>query len=90
MTGAHAEGPFINVQKKGAHNPDHIKTLNHDAVKSVEDIYGSLENIAIVTVAPELDGAIEAISEIVSKNVIASVGRNLQLISNLCWMCSVV
>ncbi|GLE07683.1 hypothetical protein PINS_up018286 [Pythium insidiosum] len=44
ILGLHLEGPFINVERKGAHDPG-----------SLEERYGSLEHVAIVTLAPELE-----------------------------------
>ncbi|KAJ3119212.1 putative N-acetylglucosamine-6-phosphate deacetylase [Physocladia obscura] len=76
ILGAHIEGPFISVTKKGAHNNEYI----HAPVNGFQDIvqvYGkfveplshddSANNnsaIKIITIAPELEGAYEAIKGI--------------------------
>lgn len=75
--GAHIEGPFINPEKKGAHNPLLIKTPTYNGIKSVNEIYGSLENAVIVTIAPEIEGALETIPYFVKNNVIVSLGKHI-------------
>lgn len=54
ILGFHAEGPFISPKYKGAQNEEYIQPLNLDAFKT-------LNNITMVTIAPELDGAVEFI-----------------------------
>ncbi|XP_065058864.1 N-acetylglucosamine-6-phosphate deacetylase-like [Rhopilema esculentum] len=76
IIGAHIEGPFINAEKKGAHNPEYITVPTKDAVRGVTEIYGSLDNAAMVTIAPEIDGALEAIPHFVRNNVIVSIGHS--------------
>ena len=47
--GAHIEGPFISEQKKGAHPIQNIRSdLGDDPVATLLEMYGSIENIAIV------------------------------------------
>ncbi|KIH67343.1 transmembrane amino acid transporter protein, partial [Ancylostoma duodenale] len=58
---AHVEGPFISPEKKGCHPKQHIRGFGFDPVKAIQKVYGSTENIAIVTIAPELDGSDAAI-----------------------------
>ena len=56
------EGPFISREKKGAHEESNIvEELSPDALRRV---YGSEpleEDVSIVTLAPELPGAMESI-----------------------------
>lgn len=58
-TGAHLEGPFINQQKKGAHSENFIQS--HLSPSAVMATYGCLDNVRIITLAPELEGAEETI-----------------------------
>jgi N-acetylglucosamine-6-phosphate deacetylase len=51
ILGVHVEGPFISVEKKGAHPEDCIRDFD-EGFKTVEDIYGDISNIAIITLAP--------------------------------------
>ena len=39
------------------------------------ETYGSLENVSIVTVAPELPGILDLIPHLVEKNVVVSIGH---------------
>lgn len=54
VLGFHLEGPYISVKYKGAQNEKYIK--NPDINE-----FNTIENIKMVTVAPELDGADEFI-----------------------------
>ncbi|CZS98595.1 related to N-acetylglucosamine-6-phosphate deacetylase [Rhynchosporium agropyri] len=58
VLGAHVEGPFLAPSKKGAHD---AKNMHVPESVSLESIYGkeNLENsIRVVTLAPELPGAL--------------------------------
>ena len=59
ILGLHLEGPYFSLNKIGAHPLGNIKTPNQH---SISEMYGhDLSNVKIVTLAPELDGSIEAI-----------------------------
>lgn len=70
--GAHVEGPFISSQKPGAHNICNTKTLENT---NLTETYGSLENIVIVTLAPELSGSMEAIKLLSKNGIVVSLGH---------------
>lgn len=70
ILGAHAEGPFISVDKKGAQNPEYILKPDSSFVKEYSDI------IKIITVAPEEDEDFKEIREICDKtDVVVSMGH---------------
>lgn len=74
--GAHLEGPFINKAKKGCHPVEtFVDAQKHD----VADIYGGgnlVDNVAIVTAAPEIPGVLEMIPELLqSTDVVFSIGH---------------
>nr|CAD7605115.1 unnamed protein product [Timema genevievae] len=75
VLGVHIEGPFINVEKKGAHPPKYIKPLDK-GVETVLDMYGSLDNVCILTLAPELENALPIIHELTSRGITVSLGKN--------------
>lgn len=52
--GFHLEGPYINLKYKGAMNPDHAR------LPDLKDFEG-FDNIAMMTLAPELEGGLEFI-----------------------------
>ena len=61
VLGVHVEGPFISLQKKGAHPEEHI-TSPTNGIRSLDEVYGDgLENVALITLAPELEWALEVI-----------------------------
>ncbi|KAK8790927.1 hypothetical protein WA158_005558 [Blastocystis sp. Blastoise] len=77
--GVHCEGPFIAPQRRGAHPLDCVKSPVEGG-KSVMDMYGSLENIKIVTIAAENPGAPEAIKFMVEHGLTVSEGHTVATI----------
>lgn len=74
VLGAHLEGPFINPKKKGAQPIEHIRKPDIDEL--YEYINLKKEMPLRLTIAPELEGAYELISEAIKNNVIASMGHS--------------
>ncbi len=73
ILGFHMEGPFINPEKKGAHQADMIKSPDIEWTKKIlAEVLGKL----IVTVAPEMEGAIEYIQEMSREGVLVAVGHS--------------
>lgn len=73
----HAEGPFINQSKKGAHAEVHIQ--DSVSVSLLQDCYGSLGNLRIITLAPELPGAVDVIPCLVEKGIVVALGEGTEL-----------
>lgn len=73
VLGSHLEGPFLSVGRRGAHNPEFlIDPLPYE----VEDLLGAARGtLRQVTIAPELDGALEAIDVLVENGVTVAVGH---------------
>lgn len=71
ILGSHLEGPFFHPSKCGAHNPHFISI----PLDSLENVYGNLEGVKIVTLAPELPGAASAIQYLKSKHIVVSAGH---------------
>jgi len=72
--GVHLEGPFISREKKGAHDDSLIVPSLAGGMSDVTQVYGSLDSAAIVTLAPEVDGAIDVIRQLNSLGIIVSLG----------------
>lgn len=71
--GIHMEGPFLNPAKGGAHNP---KYLVQPSISKFDMFYEASEgNIKLITLSPELPGAIELIKYITGKGVVVSAGH---------------
>lgn len=87
--GWHVEGPFIQLAKRGAHAPLHIRSPSK-GFASFEEMYG-LENIAIkddwlmdsdaplgvriITAAPEINGVLDAVQELDQRGIVFSIGH---------------
>jgi len=56
IEGAHIEGPYINVQRKGAHDPKWITLPDKNQYDEFRDILGPLK--IHITVAPEIEGGL--------------------------------
>ena len=71
--GIHAEGPFINVAKKGAMNE---KRIIAPSIEVFDRMYDACQGqMKIITIAPEMEGAIEVIKHAVKKGVKVSAGH---------------
>lgn len=66
--GIHLEGPFLSPDYTGAHAFNHLLQPSQ-GLTSLEDCYGSLDGVRMLTLAPELDGAYEAISALKKKGI---------------------
>ena len=77
VLGSHLEGPFISREKRGAHPLSFVRSKPIDSFDEVTSVYGDdLSNVAIVTLAPELDPKDTVIRELVKKGVVVSVGHS--------------
>ena len=76
ILGVHVEGPFISIDKKGAH-PAHCIRDFDEGFKTVEEVYGDISDICIITLAPEKQRAPETISELVKRGITVSVGHSM-------------
>lgn len=77
--GSHLEGPFINPAMKGAHKEHLMRQLSTKGAQEIEEFYGSLDHVSIITLAPELAGEnMEAIQQLVKRNIVVSIGREKQ------------
>lgn len=73
VLGAHLEGPFLAAARCGAHDPAHLRDPALDDVERLIDAgRGSLR---LVTLAPELPGALKAIRLLRSAGVTVAVGH---------------
>jgi N-acetylglucosamine-6-phosphate deacetylase len=71
--GLHVEGPFLNPQKKGAHNPAYLRPPALEAVAGWSPDGG----VRLVTLAPELPGALELIAALAERGVLVSAGHSM-------------
>lgn len=81
VIGVHLEGPFINVSKCGAQNPEYILTPQKADFDKLYEVGGDF--IKLITVAPEIGGALEFIEYVKSKGVSVSAGHTSATFSEL-------
>jgi len=70
--GLHLEGPFLSPDAAGAHERAWIESAD-DAL--FEELASS-DVVAMMTLAPEREGAIERIARLVAKGIVVSVGHS--------------
>jgi len=91
LLGWHAEGPFLESAKRGAHAPSFLVAAP-EGWKSFENLYGA-ENLSdtedwlmssdsdigvrMVTAAPEIEGVMSAIEELSRRGVVFSIGHSV-------------
>jgi N-acetylglucosamine-6-phosphate deacetylase len=71
--GLHLEGPFLNRAKKGAHNPAHLRPPSAEAVAD----WSPGNGVALVTLAPELPGALEVVRLLAERGILVSAGHSM-------------
>lgn len=71
--GWHFEGPFLNPGKKGAHNARHLLQPDPALVAN----WSPQSGVRLVTLAPELPGALQLIRTLVANGVVVSAGHSL-------------
>lgn len=71
--GVHLEGPFISHARRGVHPPQHIQNASLETLgRYIEAAQGT---VAIMTIAPELPGALETIRSASSRGIVCSIGH---------------
>ena len=59
VRGINAEGPFLSLEKKGAHDPNYIKPVDAAYYSELNRLSGNI--IRLITIAPETEGAMDFI-----------------------------
>ncbi|MBM3721652.1 MAG: hypothetical protein FJW47_07165 [Actinobacteria bacterium] len=71
ILGFHFEGPCLAQERRGVHSPNLLKNPEPSLISQLL----SFPNVKMITLAPELPGAIAAIKKISSAGVVASLGH---------------
>ena len=74
LLGAHLEGPFLAPNKRGAHPSEHLVIPSLEALQ--QRIGGFEDDIALVTLAPELPGAEAVIAALRERGVLVCLGHS--------------
>ncbi|WNG94433.1 N-acetylglucosamine-6-phosphate deacetylase [Mycobacterium sp. ITM-2016-00318] len=73
IDGIHLEGPWLSTLRCGAHQPSLMRDPDPGEIDRVLEAGGGA--IRMVTIAPEREGALAAIRQIVDAGVVAAVGH---------------
>ncbi len=71
ILGAHLEGPFLSPEKPGTHPVEHLRTPDPDLLDRLLDA----GPVTMVTLAPELPGALDLVRRLVDRGVLVSCGH---------------
>jgi N-acetylglucosamine-6-phosphate deacetylase len=74
LAGIHLEGPFLSERQRGAHDPTLLRAPDPDCVEQL--VQAGRGRLAMVTLAPELPGAVPAISQLIREGVRVAVGHS--------------
>ncbi len=74
LRGVHIEGPYLNVKRAGAHPHELLKAPNLQETREYIEANG--DNVLYMTLAPELDGAIDYIRATSRLGVKVSIGHS--------------
>jgi len=72
--GIHLEGPFISHVRRGVHPPAHLQLPGMDLFERFWQAASG--RIRVMTIAPELEGAMEVIDEAARRGVCVSLGHS--------------
>jgi len=73
ILGIHLEGPFISKARRGVHPPDAIARPSVEILEKFRAASDGL--IRIITIAPEIPGALDLIRYAVSNGIVAAIGH---------------
>jgi len=78
--GWHIEGPFLSPVRGGAHDPAALKAPDRGAARGWSRDAG----VRMVTIAPELPGALDLAADLLSRGVVVSAGHSDATIEQAC------
>lgn len=72
--GIHLEGPFLSQKRRGVHPPENLAT---PTIELFDRLYQAARgHVRMLTIAPELPGALEVIAEAAKRRVCVSIGHS--------------
>lgn len=81
VLGVHVEGPFISVEKKGAHPEQFLRAFSCPGLSDLTRTYGSLDSVSVVTLAPELAHSGSVVRELSQRGITVSLGHSVANLS---------
>jgi len=74
ILGLHLEGPYLNPERRGAQPPEPLRAARLDEMRRL--LEASRHTIRLVTLAPELPGALDLIAYLVKEDVAVNAGHS--------------
>jgi N-acetylglucosamine-6-phosphate deacetylase len=74
ILGVHVEGPFVNPVRKGAISESTMRRPSVDDLRRLQDVAAG--TIRMMTIAPELPGALPVVEEMVRLGIVPSIGHS--------------
>ena len=72
--GIHLEGPFLSHKRRGVHPPEYLVS---PTVGTFDQLWQAARgHVRMMTIAPELPGAVEVIAHAARRNVLVSIGHS--------------
>jgi N-acetylglucosamine-6-phosphate deacetylase len=72
--GIHLEGPFLSDARRGVHSAMHLQPASIELFNQMWD--AAARGVRILTIAPELEGALDLIAEVSQRGVCVSIGHS--------------
>lgn len=72
VLGVHLEGPYISHAHCGAHKPEYLTTPQQSDLEKIV----ATQKVKHITIAPEIPGALEAISYLASHGITVAIGHS--------------
>ena len=72
--GVHLEGPFLSHARRGVHPPMHLQPVSDEIFNQMWDAASG--RIRMLTIAPELEGALALIRDVSRRGVCVSIGHS--------------
>ena len=74
ILGAHVEGPFLNIEKKGAHDLGYIKGLTEDDLRRLIEAAQGIK--VVISLAPEVGNNMDFISLLKKNGFVVAIGHS--------------
>lgn len=72
--GIHLEGPYLSPQFAGMHNVNELRLPSLDEIKQIHR--ASNQGLKVITIAPEIDGALETAAVLVKMGIVCAIGHS--------------
>ncbi|MDF2661792.1 MAG: nagA [Paenibacillus sp.] len=74
LAGIHLEGPYLDVKRRGAQSEAFLKLPSGSEIDELLDVSGG--HLRLVTLAPEIEGGLQAVTQFAERGVTVSAGHS--------------